>query len=91
MPLHINMGNTQLDEEVHEEEEILKTVVDNIRKAIMANLFQCNFKPQDAGSPEECDMEIIRLYRGIFTTAVNKELFDMIDARIQEKLSTFNK
>jgi len=70
--------------------EIREIVIKDIQEKIMESLFKYNFYPIDCEG-DAYDMEIIRLYRGLLTEAFSKDLFDLIDAKIQTKLKNFNK
>lgn len=75
----------------HSEIEIADVVIDKVRAAIMQSLFEYNFIPENVDDDEDYDMEVIRLYRGLFKEVVSEKLFDMIDEKIQSKLRKFNK
>ena len=71
-------------------EEIREIVITTLRTQILEALFQYNFIPEDC-KDDDYDMEIIKLYRGLFQEACTQPLFDMIDEKIQTKLKKFNK
>lgn len=73
------------------EKEIFDTVIGNIRHNVIKTLFEYNFIPSAEMEDEAHDMELIRLYRSLFQTACNAELFDMIDAEIRKKFKVMNK
>jgi len=79
------------EEHTYTEKEIFDTVIHNIRTSVLNSLFEYNFKPNEEMNDEAHDMELIRLYRSLFQTACNAELFDMIDAKIREKFKVMNK
>ena len=83
------MAKLEDAEEIQSIEEIFEKVVENIRANILAALFQYNFIPESNEKTildnDEHDMEVIRLYRGLFTKACTQKLFDMIDEKIKSK------
>jgi len=79
------------EKHTYTEKEIFEIVIENIRQGILKNLFEYNFQPDEEMEDEAHDIEIIRLYRSLFQTACGPELFDMIDAEINEKFKVMNK
>jgi hypothetical protein len=80
-----------MDKHTYTEKEIFDTVIHNIRQSVLKALFEYDFQPNEEMTDEAHDIELIRLYRSLFQTACNAELFDMIDAKIRKKFKVMNK